>query len=147
MTRHHVVVGALVDDGRVLLVHRSPRRCSHPDVWDLPGGHVEPGESALEALVRELHEELDIEMVAGSARPLRELRVCSGGGEVHLSVWLVPDWHGAPVNAAPEEHEGIGWFRPADLGTLATAHEGLSALLEEALGRRPGDGPIPGTCM
>ena len=37
------IVTALLRDGnRVLLCHRSPRRRWYPDVWDLPGGHVEP---------------------------------------------------------------------------------------------------------
>ena len=40
-----VVVGALVRDGRVLLVHRRPDKWAHPDVWDLAGGVMEAGES------------------------------------------------------------------------------------------------------
>ena len=40
-----VVVGALVRDGRVLLGQRSPSKRAYPDVWDLPGGVVEDGES------------------------------------------------------------------------------------------------------
>lgn len=55
-----MVVGALVDHGRVLLGHRHPSRRWYPDVWDLPGGHVEQGESEVAALVRELREELDV---------------------------------------------------------------------------------------
>jgi hypothetical protein len=45
---------------RVLLCHRSPAREYFPDVWDLPGGHVEAGENAGMALARELDEELGI---------------------------------------------------------------------------------------
>jgi 8-oxo-dGTP pyrophosphatase MutT (NUDIX family) len=41
---HEVVVGALVRDGRVLLVHRRPTKQVNPDAWDLPGGVVEAGE-------------------------------------------------------------------------------------------------------
>lgn len=55
--RHRVVCAALVRDGRVLLGHRSPGRRSYPDVWDLPGGHVDGGETPAAALVRE-HDEL-----------------------------------------------------------------------------------------
>jgi 8-oxo-dGTP diphosphatase len=44
---HIVVCGALVENGAVLLVHRSPTRRAYPDLWDLPGGHVEAGESEL----------------------------------------------------------------------------------------------------
>ena len=42
-----VVVGALVRDGRVLLAHRRPDKRAYPDVWDLPGGVMEDGESEL----------------------------------------------------------------------------------------------------
>ncbi|MFF1615243.1 NUDIX hydrolase [Amycolatopsis sp. NPDC058278] len=50
---HEIVIAALVRKGRVLLVHRSPNRHACPDVWDLPGGHIEPGETELAALTRE----------------------------------------------------------------------------------------------
>ena len=40
----HIVVAALLRRrGRVLMVHRSPRRRWYPDTWDLPGGHAAPG--------------------------------------------------------------------------------------------------------
>jgi 8-oxo-dGTP pyrophosphatase MutT (NUDIX family) len=55
---HETVTAALVREGRVLLVHRSPNRRAYPDVWDLPGGHIETGETELAALTREMHEEL-----------------------------------------------------------------------------------------
>jgi len=42
---HHVSCGLLVRADRVFLVHRSPAKTWYPNVWDLPGGHVEPGES------------------------------------------------------------------------------------------------------
>jgi len=55
-----IVAGLLVRGGRVLLCHRSAGRQWFPDVWDLPGGHVERGELPIKALVRELKEELGI---------------------------------------------------------------------------------------
>jgi 8-oxo-dGTP pyrophosphatase MutT (NUDIX family) len=58
-----VLVGAiLISDHRVLLCHRSHDRAWFPDVWDLPGGHVQLSESAAEALARELEEELGIQI-------------------------------------------------------------------------------------
>ena len=41
---HHVVAGVLVAGNRVVLGHRSTARRWYPDVWDVIGGHVEPGE-------------------------------------------------------------------------------------------------------
>ncbi|WP_428833210.1 NUDIX hydrolase [Micromonospora coerulea] len=49
-----IVTAVLRDGDRVLLCHRSAGRRWYPDVWDLPGGHVEEGEDPKESLVREL---------------------------------------------------------------------------------------------
>ena len=128
--QHDVVTGALVREGRVLLVHRSRHRRAYPDVWDLPGGHVEPGESPLDALVRELREELGVRVVAETAGHVAKLRISAGDEVLRLSVWSVGEWRGVPVNAAPEEHDRIGWFSAEDLCALPLAHERLPGLLE-----------------
>jgi 8-oxo-dGTP diphosphatase len=108
-----VVLGALVHDDRVLLVHRRPDKHAYPDVWDLPGGLVEPGESDLDALVRELHEELGVHVETASVEYLCEVEIGGeggGGDRVVLSGWLVRAWRGTPANVAPEEHDGLDWF-------------------------------------
>lgn len=51
---------ALVAHDRVLLVHRHPSRQNFPDLWDLPGGHVEDGEDWSDAAARECLEELGV---------------------------------------------------------------------------------------
>ena len=107
---HEVVVGALVREDQVLLVHRRPDKHANPDVWDLPGGLVEAGESELDALARELHEELGVRVDTSSASHLCRIAVGSGDEPAVLSAWLVRDWHGTPANVAPEEHDGMEWF-------------------------------------
>ena len=116
---HTVVLGALIREGRVLLVHRSPDKRANPDVWDLPGGVMEAGESELGALTRELHEELGVQIATGSASHLCRLAARPAEESVLLSAWLVPDWQGTPANVAPEEHDDIGWFRLEELPPLA----------------------------
>ncbi|MEO3887774.1 NUDIX domain-containing protein [Nonomuraea sp. B5E05] len=49
-----IVTAVLRDGDRVLLCHRSAGRRWNPDVWDLPGGHVEEGEDPKESLVLSL---------------------------------------------------------------------------------------------
>lgn len=107
---HLVVVGALMREGRVLLVHRRPDKHAYPDLWDLPGGFIEAGESELDALARELDEELGVQVATAAATHLCRLTVGPDDEPVHLSAWLVPDWQGTPANVAPEEHDDIGWF-------------------------------------
>jgi len=115
---HEVVLAALVREGRVLLVHRSPNRHAYPDVWDLPGGHIEPGETELTALTREMHEELGVRITADSAIHLCRLDAGSGEESVRLSAWIVGEWEGTPTNVAPDEHDEVRWFRPEELPPL-----------------------------
>ncbi len=105
-----VVVGALVRKGQVLLVHRRPDKHANPDVWDLPGGLVEAGASELDALARELHEELGVWVDTSSAGHLCRMTVRFADDPAVLSAWLVHDWQGTPANVAPEEHNGMEWF-------------------------------------
>ncbi len=110
-----VVVGALVSDGRVLLVHRGPNKRARPGLWDLPGGVIEAGESELGALARELHEELGVEVSTGSVSHLGRVTAGPADEPALLSAWLVREWQGTPANVAPEEHDQMAWFGLAEL--------------------------------
>lgn len=113
-----VAVGALIADGRVLLGLRSPDKHAHPNAWDLPGGVIEHGESELDALARELREELGVSVQPRSISPLCRIVVGDNEDAAHLSVWLVGAWEGTPTNLAPEEHVEFGWFAADDLPPL-----------------------------
>lgn len=126
---HIVVCGALVKNDAVLLVHRSPTRQAYPDLWDLPGGHVEAGEGELPALAREMHEELGVHIVAESSSRLGDLRAGSGEDAVHVAVWQIRDWVGTPTNHAPEEHDDIAWVGISELAGLPLVFGTLPALL------------------
>jgi 8-oxo-dGTP pyrophosphatase MutT (NUDIX family) len=132
---HEVVVAALVREGQVPLVHRGPNRRAYPGVWDLPGGHVETGETELAALTREMHEELGVQIAGGSAIHLCRLDIGRGAESVRLSAWLVGAWRGTPTNVAPDEHDEIRWFRPEELPPIAHEHLG-TALLDALRGAR-----------
>lgn len=132
---HEVVVAALVRESRVLLVHRSPNRRACPDVWDLPGGHIETGESELEALAREMREELGVQIAGGSAILLCRLDIGRGVESVRLSAWLVGAWQGTPSNVAHDEHDEIRWFPTEELPPFAHKHLG-TALLDAMRGAR-----------
>jgi 8-oxo-dGTP pyrophosphatase MutT (NUDIX family) len=127
-----VVVGALVRDHRVMLGHRSTAKRVNPGGWDLPGGVIEPGESELAALARELHEELGVQVATESVSHLCRVIVGPADGPVRLSAWLVRDWHGTPANVAPDEHDDLGWFGPEDLPSLV--HADVRAAVVEAMG-------------
>ena len=129
----HVVGGLLVAGHRVLLGHRNPARRWYPDVWDIPGGHVEPGESSRAAVERELREELGV--TVSSAHECARLRLPGGAEDdtVVIDVWLVTSWAGTPVNRSPEEHDAVQWFGVDDLPTSELAHPALDGLLRRVL--------------
>ena len=127
---HRVSCGALIREGRILLAHRSPEKAWYPNVWGLPGGHLELGETSAEALVRELHEELGIKVAVPAGAALTTIRTT----ELILDVWLIHEWDGALVNAAPDEHDAIGWFTADEVTTLALADDKYAILFAQILG-------------
>jgi 8-oxo-dGTP diphosphatase len=115
---HYIVAGLIVQSDRILLGHRSPQRAFYPNVWDLFGGHIEPGEQPEQTLVRELQEELGITPTQWMAlETLRESvlehdQISSHDLIVHL--YCVTAWSGTPVNRQPDEHSTIQWFSYAE---------------------------------
>lgn len=65
MRRKIRVVGAMIERNGKYLITQRPRRATLPLLWEFPGGRVEPGETDQEALARELHEEMGIEVAVG----------------------------------------------------------------------------------
>ncbi|MBH0110675.1 NUDIX hydrolase [Salinibacterium sp. NG22] len=127
--RHQVACGLLARHGQVLLVHRSPDKRWFPNVWDFPGGHLELGETSSAALVRELREELGIEIAPPEGTPLLTLQTRNAS----IEIWKVIDWAGVVHNAAPEEHDAFGWFSPQEARSLALADSAYPALIYRAL--------------
>lgn len=113
---------------RVLLCRRAARRRWQPGTWDLPGGHVEAGETPAGALVRELHEELGVRIAPPGAAPFH-LSV----PEFEMAVWVVRDWSGEAVNAAPAEHAEIAWFEADRVPAADLAVPAYRELIDRAL--------------
>ena len=125
VARIPISVAALVRDGLVLLVHRHPSRRWYPDCWDLVGGHVESGELPHQAVRRECLEELGVHI----HDPL-PIAMTFSDPTLEMHAFLVTCWDGEPVNAAPEEHDDLRWFRPSDLANLKMADPAsLSSIL------------------
>jgi len=90
----HVVAGAVTDAaGRVLIAQRPPGK-HLAGGWEFPGGKLEPGETRVAALARELREELGIAI--GSPRPLMRLRHTYAFGEILIDMWVVTHFDGEP---------------------------------------------------
>lgn len=122
-------VGALLcRDGRVLLGLRAAHKRLAPQRWDLPGGHVEPGESPEQALWRELAEETGIAPPATPADAARIVAEFEFDGVI-LRVYRIDDWLGEP-RPLGDEHQRLQWFAPAQAAALPDlSHPRLAALL------------------
>ncbi|MDQ2850741.1 MAG: NUDIX domain-containing protein [Actinomycetota bacterium] len=112
-----IATAVLVRNGLVLMVHRHSMRQAYPDCWGLPGGHVEPGELAYEAVSRECLEEIGVQV-----RDLLPIPMVVADTNLDMHAFLVRRWTAEPVNAAPEEHDDLRWFSPSELAQLKLAH-------------------------
>lgn len=106
----HVVAGVIRGAGDTVLISLRPSHTDQGGLWEFPGGKREVGESRRAALVRELHEELNIEVKG--AVPLLRLVHEYPEKTVDLDVWDVFDWEG---NERGAEGQHIAWVACEDL--------------------------------
>jgi mutator protein MutT len=124
-----VVGGILRRNGKLFLCHRRPERTSYPDLWDLPGGHVNEDETIGDALVRELDEELGIQVEPPQGDPWVTLE----SNDLQLHLFLIDTWEGEPRNLAVDEHDDIRWVSDGELAHLKLADPTYLSLLRQAL--------------
>lgn len=110
-----VVAAVLLRDGRVLAARRPPHK-SQGGLWELPGGKVEDGETDAQALTRELHEELGVEVAVDG--PLAESLHAYPGGAVLLVALRCRLLTGEPT---PHEHTALRWLAADTLDQVAWA--------------------------
>ncbi|WP_027966543.1 Nudix family hydrolase [Halomonas halocynthiae] len=104
-SRAHVAAAAIISaDGNEVLLARRPSHVDQGGLWEFPGGKLAPYETGLEALKRELHEELGIEVTR--AQPL--IRIHHEYPEKHilLDVWQVLEFTG---EAFGREGQAVRW--------------------------------------
>ncbi|WCP12497.1 8-oxo-dGTP diphosphatase [Sphingobium sp. AntQ-1] len=110
-----VVAVALVDaDGRVLLQQRPPGKAM-ADLWEFPGGKMEPGETPEAALVRELEEELGIETHSSCLAPATFASEALGEKHLLLLLYVCRKWKGMPE---ARHATALQWLKPAQMYAL-----------------------------
>ena len=106
----HVVAAVITDArGRILLARRTDGR-DLAGLWEFPGGKCEPGESPEQALVRELQEELGINVQVGAA--LINVPQRYPDKRLRLDVRRVTSWQGTPRGV---EGQALAWVAPEKL--------------------------------
>jgi 8-oxo-dGTP diphosphatase len=106
MTNKEVAVAVAIlikPNGEFLLAQR-PAGKVYADWWEFPGGKVEPDESVLDALKRELHEELGVDIAR--AYPWLTIRHSYEHANVRLHVYRVTEWRGEPHG---KENQAFQW--------------------------------------
>ena len=107
-----VAAAALVDaDGRVLICQR-PEGKQLAGLWEFPGGKLEPGETPEACLIRELNEELGIEVKSACLAPF--VFASHGYDDFHLlmPLYLCRRWDGF---VQKREHQALAWVEPMKL--------------------------------
>jgi 8-oxo-dGTP diphosphatase len=134
---HTVVAALIVESRKILLGKRAPTRTFYPNVWDVFGGHIEPGEHEHQTLVRELQEELNITPTKWRHVETLVDSVPEHNEEVQCHLYLVLDWTGTPVNRQLHEHTSIQWFSLAQAMQLELAHPAYPQLFARVLALDP----------
>lgn len=106
----HVVSGMIIKNERIFLTQRNDN-VPYSDLWEFPGGKVEPRETHDEALVREFHEEVGMK-IKKVGQPFYIATV--GHYLVHLYIVELLSSYFAPSNAV----KGYGWFSLEEMAAL-----------------------------
>ncbi len=123
-----VAAAALVDsDGRVLLAQR-PKGKDMEGFWEFPGGKIAAEETPEEALVREIKEELALDLSAETLEPLTFASHDYPSFHLLMPLFLCRFWKGT---VTPLEGQRVAWVFPRDFGaySMPPADEPLAAWL------------------
>lgn len=127
-----VAACALVDvDHRVLLTQRPPGK-PMAGLWEFPGGKVLDGETPEACVIRELREELDLDVTANCLAPLTFASHAYEGFHLLMPLFVCRVWHGLPRAL---EGQAMRWVGPRDMGTypMPPADAPLAAFLRDYL--------------
>lgn len=108
-----VVAGIIINARQEILVAQRPAHASHPGFWEFPGGKIEFNETPQQALIREFHEEIGIQIL--DARPFMQVEYEYPNRTVKLNVWQIEKYLGEPYGA---EGQLIRWITFDILPTL-----------------------------
>lgn len=127
-----VAAGALVDADKRVLICQRPEGKAMSGLWEFPGGKVEAGETPEAALIRELGEELGIEVGARCLAPLSFVSHDYGDFHLFMPLYVVRRWTGIPQ---AQEGQQLKWVRPIQLGQypMPPADVPLVAALTDSL--------------
>ena len=128
-----VVAAALVDADRRVLLAQRPKGKQFEGLWEFPGGKVDAGERPEEALIRELREELAIEVKGACLAPLTFASHSYDAFHLLMPLYICRRWDGF---VQPLDGQILKWVRPKDMRAypMPPADEPLIPYLVDLLG-------------
>ena len=123
--RREGVVAVIVLGDRVLFIRRA-EGSPQPGYWAPPSGEIEPGESQAATVVREVREEVGLDV-----RPLRCVRQSVSMSGTHTLYWWLAEPIGGTLVLDPQEVSDARWISEADFATLAPTFPGDRAFFTD----------------
>lgn len=118
------ILGIIRENGRVLMIQRS-KTVRVPLAWCFPGGEIEPGETQAAALVREMREELGIDVAPGE----HLMTQTKHDGRLVLYCWSAQITGGEPVRN-PREVADFAWMTPEEVRRKDGVLDGTMHILD-----------------
>lgn len=104
-------------DEKILLLRRF-NTGYHDGEYSLPAGHLDGGESAVQAAIREVQEEVGVELAATQLKFVHMMHRQSHEPELHERIDIFFEatvWRGTPTNKEPHKHDDLCWVALSDL--------------------------------
>lgn len=111
----YVSAAVLMKPDRKVLVAQRPAGKQMAGLWELPGGKIEAGETPEDALIRELGEELAVQVRTEDLSPLTFASHAYDGFHLFMPVFLATIWENEPI---PQEGQVLNWVLPEALKHL-----------------------------
>ena len=131
MTTQLIVSSAFVyENGKVLVAKRADTKKFLPGLWELPGGHVEIGESVAEALVREVMEELHCAIEVGNPFFSFSYLPKEDRHAVEVDCFARLE-EGQAVTLNGDDHSAFAWIKEEEIDTYFDAQDWTGKAIRE----------------
>lgn len=127
-----VVACALVNEYGKVLINERPVGKDYAGYWEFPGGKVDEGETPEEAIIRELKEEINIDVTGSCLAPLSFTEKQYDNYYVVVLLYVCRRWNGHII---PMEEQELAWVNPKEINNfnLLPADKSFFASLRELI--------------